>query len=129
MQFRRTATTETRLGGVPIAAGDKVVLYYIAANRDPRVFAQPHRLMLDRSPNPHLAFGVGPHFCLGANLARLEAGATLAALRPHLSRLDLAGTPARLASNFVNGLKCLPLRVSGKRSRSYVCKPGSPPPV
>jgi cytochrome P450 len=111
MQFRRTAVRDTTLAGQPIAAGDKVVLYYAAANRDPAVFADPDRLDLARDPNPHLAFGVGPHFCLGASLARVEARALLSALRPYLPTLELTGPPVRLASNFVNGLKSLPVRI------------------
>lgn len=109
MQFRRTATADTELAGQEIAAGDKVVLYYIAANRDPEVFDDPHTLRFDRPSNPHLAFGIGPHFCLGANLARLELRALLTALASDLPSLRLAGAPVRLASNFVNGLKGLPL--------------------
>lgn len=112
MQFRRTVTVDTELAGQRMTAGDKVVLYYVAANRDPAVFTEPDRLDLSRNPNPHLAFGIGPHFCLGANLARLEARAALAALRPYLSTAQIAGPGARLASNFVNGLKSLPFRFS-----------------
>lgn len=109
MQFRRTATADAVLGGQLIPAGDKVVLYYISANRDAAVFDQPDLLRLDRDPNPHLAFGVGPHFCLGSHLARLEARILLDELRPWLARLRLAGPPVRLASNFMNGLKSLPV--------------------
>ena len=111
MQFRRTAARDTVLAGQPIAAGDKVVLYFTAANRDPAVFADPHGLDLGRDPNPHLAFGIGPHFCLGAGLARLEARALLSALRPHLGQLMMDGAPVRLASNFVNGWKSMPMRL------------------
>ncbi len=111
MQFRRTARRDTELTGQRIAAGDKVVLYYVAANRDPAVFAGPDRLDLGRDPNPHLSFGIGPHFCLGANLARLEARAALSALRPYLPALEITGPPVRLESNFVNGLKSLPIRL------------------
>lgn len=109
MQFRRTALRDTELAGQRVSAGDKVVLYYAAANRDPAVFADPDRLDLGRQPNPHLAFGIGPHFCLGANLARLEAKAALTALLPHLTGIRPAGPAVRLASNFVNGLKSLPV--------------------
>ena len=74
---RRTVTQDTRLGGVDIAAGDKVLLYYGAANRDPALFDDPDTLKLDRDPNPQMAFGGhGPHYCLGAHFARLEIGAT-----------------------------------------------------
>ena len=110
MQFRRTAVADTVLDGQPIAAGDKMVLYYISANRDERVFAEPDRLRLDRSPNPHLAFGVGPHYCLGARLAKTEAAALFGLLRPHLPRLAFTGPPVRLRSNFMNGIKSLPAR-------------------
>jgi cytochrome P450 len=111
MQFRRTAVVDTELDGQPIAAGDKVVLYYVSGNRDEAVFADPMRLDLTRRPNPHLSFGQGPHFCLGAALARLEAAAMLEALGPDLARLELAAPPQRLQSNFVNGLKAMPARL------------------
>ncbi|WP_378730194.1 cytochrome P450 [Nocardia brasiliensis] len=110
MQFRRTATEDTELSGQLIRAGDKVVLYYISANRDRRVFDAPDRLRLARDPNPHLAFGVGPHFCLGAHLARLEAVTLFDELRPHLHRFELLGPATRLASNFTNGITSLPAR-------------------
>ncbi|WP_262403106.1 cytochrome P450 [Actinomadura sp. CNU-125] len=83
MQFRRTATRDTVLGGRRIREGEKVVIYYTSANRDGAVFDGPDRLDLGRSPNPHLAFGIGPHFCLGAHLARLELKLLLSALCPH----------------------------------------------
>jgi cytochrome P450 len=110
MQFRRTATRDVELEGHQVRAGDKLVLYYIAANRDEAVFERPDRLDLGRTPNPHLAFGVGPHFCLGAHLSRFEAASLLTALRPHLVRLSPAGPPTRMASNFMNGWKSLPAR-------------------
>jgi len=71
--FRRTATEDTELSGTPIAAGDKVVMYYTSANRDEKVFADSQSFDLHRNPNPQLSFGIGEHFCLGAQLARLEA--------------------------------------------------------
>ncbi len=110
MQFRRTATRDAVLGGQPIAAGDKVVLYYMSANRDEDVFAEPGRFDIGRNPNPHLAFGTGPHFCLGATLAREELATLLGLLRPRLDRLELCGPATRLASNFVSGIKSLPAR-------------------
>jgi long-chain acyl-CoA synthetase len=112
MQFRRTAAADVALGGHRVRAGDKVVLWYVAANRDPRAFHRPDRLDLRRRPNPHLAFGVGPHYCLGSHLAHLEARAALDALRPHLSRLRLLAPPVRLESNFMNGIKAMPMTVS-----------------
>jgi cytochrome P450 len=109
MQFRRTSTVDTELDGQPIRAGDKVVLYYVSANRDERAFAVPDRLDLSRRPNPHLAFGVGPHYCLGSHLAHREAQELLDALRPHLPRLRSAGPAVRLESSFMNGIKALPM--------------------
>jgi cytochrome P450 len=110
MQFRRTATGDTELGGQRIGSGDKVVLYYASANRDAAVFTEPDRLDLGRDPNPHLAFGIGPHFCLGAHLARLEVATLLTALRPYLAGLELTGPVVRLESNFVSGAKSMPAR-------------------
>lgn len=110
MQFRRTATQDTELCGQPIAEGEKVVIYYTSANRDAAVFEDPDHLNLARDPNPHLAFGIGPHFCLGAHLARVELTALLTAILPHLPRLELVGPLVRLESNFVNAIKSLPAR-------------------
>jgi len=109
MQFRRTAVTDIQLCGQPVRAGEKVVLYYVAANRDEAVYRDPDRLDLARRPNPHLAFGVGPHYCIGSHLAHLEARTLLDALRPHLPRLRLAGAPVRLGSSFMSGMKSLPI--------------------
>lgn len=111
MQFRRTAMADTTLGGREVAAGDKVVLFHVSANRDEGVFADPDRPDLARDPNPHLGFGVGPHFCLGAHLARMEAAHLFGALLPHLARAERAGPTVRLASNFMNGIRELPVRV------------------
>jgi cytochrome P450 len=88
--FRRTASEDTELGGQAIAAGDKVAMYYTAANRDPAVFADPHRFDITRSPNPHIAFGRGIHFCLGAPLARIEAPIAIHALIQRFPNLRLA---------------------------------------
>nr|AFV52184.1 acyl-CoA synthetase/P450 monooxygenase [Streptoalloteichus sp. ATCC 53650] len=111
MQFRRTAVRDTELGGQRIAEGDKVVIYYTSANRDAAVFPDPDRLDLGREPNRHLAFGIGPHFCLGAHLARLELRALLTAALPHLGGFALTGPPVRMASNFVNAVKSMPARI------------------
>ena len=109
--FRRTATRDAELRGVPIAAGDKVVMYYAAANRDDEVFADPHRFDVGRTPNDHLTFGGGGvHFCLGANLARAEIRATMRQIVERLPDLELAGEPARLHSDFVSGIKTMPVR-------------------
>jgi cytochrome P450 len=110
--FRRTATCDTELRGQRIAAGDKVVVWFAAANHDPDVFPDPHRFDVRREPNEHATFGkVGPHFCLGAHLARLELTVLLDELVPRVERIELAGEPKRLRSNFTNGLKHLPLNV------------------
>jgi cytochrome P450 len=111
MHFRRTATSDTVLGGQRVRAGDKVVVWYGAANRDPLVFDDPHALDLARDPNPHVAFGVGPHFCLGAHLARLEMVETLGRLLAAAPGLEIAGPVQRVASNFINGVSHLPVRV------------------
>ncbi len=106
--FRRTATRDTVLGDQAVRAGDKVVIWFGAANRDPAVFVDPHRLDLCRQPNPHVAFGIGPHFCLGAHLARLEMSEMLGTLLAKAPDL-VVGEPARVASNFINGIGRLPV--------------------
>ncbi|RNL98770.1 MULTISPECIES: cytochrome P450 [Micromonospora] len=110
MVFRRTATADTTVAGVPVRAGDKVVVSFASANRDERVFAEPDRLDLTRQPNPHLVFGYGPHFCLGAHLARCQLRALFEALLARTSTLTYAGRPAYLRSNFQRGVKRLPIR-------------------
>ncbi len=109
MQFRRTAVCDTELAGRRIRAGDKVVLYYISANRDEAVFADPDRFDPGRTPNPHVAFGIGPHFCLGSHLARTEAVALFEELAVHLPGLARRGPAVRLESNFMNGFRRLPV--------------------
>jgi cholest-4-en-3-one 26-monooxygenase len=109
--FRRTATRDTELRGVPIAAGDKVVMYYMSANRDDEVFEDPYRFDVGRTPNDHVTFGGGGvHHCLGANLARAEIGAMMRQVVERLPDLELAGEPIRLRSDFVNGVKHMPVR-------------------
>ena len=109
--MRRTATVDCEVGGQRIAAGDKVVLWYGAANRDDSRFHQPNRLDVLRDPNPHLAFGGGGrHTCLGAHLARLELPLLLEEVFTHLGRIEPAGEPRLLPSRFVNGLLSLPIR-------------------
>jgi cytochrome P450 len=110
MHFRRTATVDTELAGTRIRAGDKVVVWFSSANRDERAFADPDSFRLDRSPNDHLTFGHGPHFCLGAHLARVQLRAMFAAMLDLLGEIELAGEPVRLRSNFQNGVKRLPIR-------------------
>ncbi len=108
--FVRTAVEDTELRGQKIAAGDSLALFYASANRDEEVFEDPFAFRVDRSPNPHLAFGIGEHFCLGATLARMEIRVLLEELVPRLASIELAGEPERLASSFVGGLKHLPVR-------------------
>ena len=115
IQFRRTATKDTTLAGQPIAEGDKVVIFYASANRDETVFDDPDRFDIDRDPNPHLSFGIGPHFCLGATLAKLEARVMLTELFRRLPDLEVAGAPERLRSNFINGIRHLPVRFTPQK--------------
>ncbi len=111
--FRRTATKDVVVHGRRIARGDKVTIWYAAANYDDRQFPDPYRLDVARTPNKHVTFGLGgPHFCLGAHLARLEIRVWLEEMLPYLPRLELAGDPVRLRSNFFNGVKRLPVRVA-----------------
>ena len=116
MQFRRTATRDTELAGRHVAAGDKVVLYYGSANRDPAVFGPTaERFDVGRTPNNHLAFGFGTHFCLGASLARLEIRTMFGELLGRLPDLELAAPAERLRSSFINGIKHLPVRFTPER--------------
>ncbi|MFN8020941.1 MAG: cytochrome P450 [Acidimicrobiales bacterium] len=110
VHFRRTATVDTELGGQRIAAGDKVVTWYIAANTDPEQFADPHEFDLARTPNRHVTFGGGgPHLCLGQWMARLEVRVFLQALARRVERIELVGPVERLRSNFINGVKRCPI--------------------
>jgi cytochrome P450 len=110
MDFRRTATQDVTLGSQEIKAGEKVVVYHASANRDGTVFADPDRFDVTRTPNDHVSFGFGPHFCLGAHLARTQMRAMLRQVLARLPDVALAGEPVRLTSNFQNGLKHLPIR-------------------
>ncbi|MGY1689947.1 cytochrome P450 [Geodermatophilus sp. SYSU D01105] len=112
--MRRTATRDGEVNGHRFSAGDKFLLFYAAANRDPAVFRDPEVFDLARDPNPHVGFGSrGPHFCLGAHLARREIAVTFRALFDQLPDLEVTGPPDRLRSSFVNGVKRLPARLSG----------------
>jgi cytochrome P450 family 142 subfamily A polypeptide 1 len=110
----RTVTEDLELHGETLHAGDQVVLMYPAANRDPRRFDEPDRFDVRRYPNPHLAFGFGPHFCMGASLARLELNVMFSELLTRLPDLHLAGdaTPRR-ASNFISGPEAMPVAFTG----------------
>jgi cholest-4-en-3-one 26-monooxygenase len=108
--FQRTATHDTELGGAQIKAGDRVGLFYASANNDPEVFDHPEAFDITRDPNPHLGFGGGgPHFCLGASLARMEIGLIFGAIADTLPGIRLAGDPRRLRSAWINGVKELPV--------------------
>jgi cytochrome P450 len=109
MTFRRTASQECELGGQHIRAGDKVVVSFTSANRDEAVFADPDRFDIRRHPNPHLVFGHGPHFCLGAHLARTQLRALFDEVLARTSSLTYAGPPSYLRSNFQRGVKRLPV--------------------
>ncbi|WP_328787978.1 MULTISPECIES: cytochrome P450 [unclassified Streptomyces] len=114
LSFRRTAAVDTELAGRSIRAGDKVVVFHASANHDERVFADPGRLDLARTPNPHVSFGDGPHVCLGAHFARLQLRILYEEWCAAMPAPELAGPPRRLVSNFINGITRLPVRVSGR---------------
>jgi cholest-4-en-3-one 26-monooxygenase len=113
LHHSRRATKESAVGDAIIAAGDRVTLWIVSANRDEAVFDQPDVFDVGRTPNPHVSLGAGgPHHCLGAHLARLEARVVFEELRPFLSRLELSAPPVRVASNFFNGMKRLPVELA-----------------
>jgi cytochrome P450 len=109
MTFRRTATEDCEVGGQAIRAGDKVVVSFTSANRDDDVFTDPDTFDIQRQPNPHFVFGHGPHFCLGAHLARTQMRAMFSEVLARTSSLGYAGPPAFLRSNFQRGVKRLPI--------------------
>ena len=109
IHFRRTATRDTIVGGQEIKAGEKVVMFYNSANRDERAFDDPYRFDLTRTPNEHVGFGAGgPHFCLGANLARREIKLMFEELLRRLPDIEITGEPDMLQSNFIHGIKRMP---------------------
>jgi cholest-4-en-3-one 26-monooxygenase len=111
LYFRRNCTKDTVVHGQTIRAGDKISLWYISANRDEDVFDDPFRFDIQRDPNNHIAFGGGgPHFCLGAQLARLEIRLLFEELAKRYPRIEAVGPPDRLRSNFIGGIKHLPVR-------------------
>jgi cytochrome P450 len=116
--FRRTATQDTELRGQKIREGDKVVMFYISANRDEEVFERADQFDITRSPNEHLAFGIGEHYCLGSNLARLEIRIMFEEILRRLPDIELAGQPRRLRSNFISGIKSMPVRFTPERRRA-----------
>lgn len=108
--MRRTAKRDIELGGQQIREGDKVVMYFGSANRDPAKFERPDELILSRTPNEHLAFGAGAHACLGQHIARIEIDAMLREVLTRMTDFQLAAPPEWLASNFISGPKAMPLR-------------------
>jgi cholest-4-en-3-one 26-monooxygenase len=112
LYFRRNALAEMTVGGQTFEPGDIVSLWYVSANRDEVQFTDPFRFNVGRTPNEHVAFGGGgPHFCLGASLARLEVRVVLEEMLARYSSIELAGEVSRLRSNFLNGIKHLPVRL------------------
>lgn len=109
--FRRTVLADTEIRGQTIAAGEKVALMYSSANRDEDVFAEPDRFDIRRTPNPHLAFGIGEHFCLGVHLARLEARVFFEEMLDAWASVELVAEPERQRSNLNNALKSLRIRI------------------
>jgi len=113
LNFTRTVTSTVTLDGTELHEGDRVLLLYAAANRDPRVFDDPESFRIDRDPNPHVAFGFGPHFCMGANLARMEIKVVFEELfrrLPDIEVLNPDELPDRSPSAFVAALKHMPAR-------------------
>ncbi len=108
--FRRNATQDIEIRGQKISAGDKLILWYASGNRDEEVFRDADKLDVGRTPNEHLAFGIGPHYCLGAALARLEARIAFEELLRRLPDIALAGPAVRLRSNWIHGIKSMPIQ-------------------
>jgi cytochrome P450 len=119
IHFRRTAVSDTELSGIEIAAGDKVVMFFNSANCDESVFDNPRSFDIGRAPNPHLTFGGGgPHFCVGAHLARLELRILFEELFQHLPDISVSGAPIYMHSMFFNGVKALPCEFTPRPRRS-----------
>ncbi len=117
--FVRTATKDTELSGISVKAGDRAAMFYPSANRDESRFDEPDRFDIGRAPNPHLAFGGGgTHFCLGANLARVEASAIIPEVLSRMKDLELAGPVERVRSNLMNGIHCMPVRFTASTAAS-----------
>ncbi len=112
IQFCRTATEDVEIKGQKVREGEAFCLFYPSANRDEDVFDEPFRFKIDRHPNPHLAFGIGEHFCLGANVARLELNVMFRHLVQRMEHVELSGPVERLRSSFLGGVKHMPIRYS-----------------
>ena len=120
MYFRRNTTEDIEIRGQQIKAGDKVSLWYISANRDEEIFEDPFRFDIHRHPNDHIAFGGGPHFCLGNALARLEINVLFEELTKRVTKIESVGDLSRLRSNFIAGIKHLPVRFADVREPASV---------
>ncbi|MXZ51661.1 MAG: cytochrome P450, partial [Acidimicrobiaceae bacterium] len=121
MYFRRQALSDYEIGGVKIAAGDKVLMWHVAANRDPRAFEDPWRFDIERTPNDHVGFGGGgPHYCLGASLARMEIRLMFREIARRMPDIQLDGEPDYLRSNFIGGVKRLPVAYTPSPSYNTV---------
>jgi cytochrome P450 len=108
--FVRTAAEDTEIGGVKIAKDDDVCIHFCAANRDEDEFENPQQFLIDRRPNRHLTFGVGPHACIGQLLARIEMKALFEELVPRLESVEVDGDPEQISAFWVTGLKQLPIK-------------------
>jgi len=115
MQFVRTAQRDVEVRGATIREGERVTIWYPSANRDEEVFPDGDTFDVGRTPNDHLGFGIGPHFCLGANLARLEIRVMFEELLRRLPDIELTAPPSRLRSNFIGGIKHMPVRFTPER--------------
>ncbi len=110
--FRRTAMRDVRIGDQEVKEGDKVLMWYPAANRDEEMFSNPDVFDIRRDPNEHLSFGIGEHFCLGASLARLELQIMFEELFAKVSKIEPVAPPRRLRSNLINGIKEMRVRLT-----------------
>jgi len=108
--MKRTTTRDVDYHGQKLSEGERFVLFYGSANRDEKIFDAPFDFRIDRDPNPHLGFGIGEHFCLGANLARRTQREIFGELSRRIESVEIAGEPQQIASSFVIGLKSLPIR-------------------
>ena len=115
MHMARAALEDTQIGNQPIKKGERVVMWYPSVNRDEEVFPDADVFDITRSPNDHLAFGIGEHFCLGAGFARLELNVLYQELFRRFPDIELAGPPQRLRSTFIGGIKHLPVRFTPER--------------
>jgi cholest-4-en-3-one 26-monooxygenase len=115
IHMRRTALEDTELEGQRIRKGQKLVLFYPSANRDEEVFDHPDTFDIERKNNPHLAFGIGEHFCIGTHLARLETRVMFEGILERMHELELTGPVSYLRSNLIDGVKHIPLRFKGSR--------------